>query len=104
MQEVTPQTPLYTISVASRLLGLHQQTLRMYERLGLVSPARVSGRVRLYSQADIEEVEYILYLVRERHVNLAGVRIILEIVEDPGVSRDKIRQRRTSSGDAGGQT
>jgi MerR family transcriptional regulator/heat shock protein HspR len=104
MPELTPETPLYTISVASRLLGLHQQTLRMYERLGLVSPARVSGRVRLYSQADIEEVEYILYLVRERHVNLAGVRLILEIVEDPGVSRDTIRKRHPSPGEPEGQT
>jgi len=57
MPELRPETPLYSISVAARLVGLHQQTLRLYERLGLVSPARISGRIRLYSQADIEEIE-----------------------------------------------
>jgi MerR family transcriptional regulator/heat shock protein HspR len=94
MPELRPETPLYSISVAARLVGLHQQTLRMYERLGLVSPARVSGRIRLYSQADIEEIEYIVYLVRVKRVNLAGVRLILEIVEDPRQSIENLRNRQ----------
>jgi len=94
MPELHPETPLYTIGVAARLLGLHQQTLRMYERLGLVSPARISGRTRLYSQADIEEIEYIVYLVRVKRVNLAGVRLILEIVEDPEQSLDNLRKKQ----------
>lgn len=93
MLELRPETPLYTIGVAARLVGLHQQTLRMYERLGLLSPARVSGRTRLYSQADIEEIEYIVYLVRVKRVNLAGVRLILEIVEDPEQSLDNIKKK-----------
>lgn len=93
MPELRPETPLYTIGVAARLVGLHQQTLRLYERLGLVSPARVSGRTRLYSQSDIEEIEYIVYLVRVKRVNLAGVRLILEIVEDPEQSLDNIKKK-----------
>lgn len=93
MPELRPETPLYSIGVAARLVGLHQQTLRMYERLGLVSPARQGGRARLYSQADIEEIEYIVYLVRVKRVNLAGVRLILEIVEDPGQSLDGIKKK-----------
>ena len=99
MPELKPETPLYTIGVAARLVGLHQQTLRMYERLGLVSPARISGRTRLYSQADIKEIEYIVYLVRIKRVNLAGVRLILELVEDPEQSIDNIRNRHTDSSD-----
>ncbi len=94
MPELHPETPLYSISVAARLVGLHQQTLRMYERLGLVSPARVSGRIRLYSQADIEEIEYIIYLVRVKRVNLAGVRLILEIVDDPQQSIENLRNKQ----------
>jgi MerR family transcriptional regulator/heat shock protein HspR len=99
MPELKPETPLYTIGVAARLVGLHQQTLRMYERLGLVSPARISGRTRLYSQADIKEIEYIVYLVRIKRVNLAGVRLILELVDDPEQSIDNIRNRHTDSSD-----
>ncbi|HAD82986.1 MAG: hypothetical protein A2509_10290 [Candidatus Edwardsbacteria bacterium RIFOXYD12_FULL_50_11] len=100
MPELHPQTPLYSISVAARLVGLHQQTLRMYERLGLVSPARISGRIRLYSQADIEEIEYIVYLVRVKRVNLAGVRLILEMVEDPRQTIDNLRKEHQAPIDA----
>jgi len=100
MPELHPQTPLYSISVAARLVGLHQQTLRMYERLGLVSPARISGRIRLYSQADIEEIEYIVYLVRVKRVNLAGVRLILELVEDPRQTIDNLRKEHQAPIDA----
>lgn len=92
MPELKPETPLYTIGVAAKLVGLHQQTLRLYERLGLVTPTRVSGRIRLYSQADIQNIEYVVYLVRVKRVNLAGVRLIMEIVEDPEQSIDNIRR------------
>lgn len=93
MPELHPETPLYTIGVAAKLVGLHQQTLRLYERLGLVCPARQSGRARLYSQSDIEEIEYIVYLVRVKRVNLAGVRLIMEIVDDPEQSLDNIKKK-----------
>ncbi len=86
-----PEEPLYPISVVARMLNLHEQTLRMYERMGFLSPARVSGKNRLYSQKDVERIETIVYLVRQRHLNLAGVRLILEMVEDPLGQVERIR-------------
>jgi MerR family transcriptional regulator/heat shock protein HspR len=83
--------PIYTISIAARLVRpiritdgsvrpLHAQTLRTYEREGLVKPQRV-GRNRLYSDRDIERLQHIQHLTQERGVNLAGVEIILELME-----------------------
>lgn len=86
-----PDEPLYPISVVARMLHLHEQTLRMYERMGLLSPARVSGKNRLYSQRDIETIETIVYLVRRRRLNLAGVRMVLEMVNDPEHQVERIR-------------
>lgn len=70
--------PLFMISVVSRMLGVHPQTLRLYEREGLVSPHRTK-RTRLYSQEDIERLSMILRLTRELGVNRAGVDIILRL-------------------------
>ncbi|WP_395089458.1 chaperone modulator CbpM [Armatimonas sp.] len=80
--------PLYTISIAARLVriekpeepAIHPQTLRMYERLGLVTPMRV-GKNRLYSEKDIERVRQIQRLTQEMGVNLAGVEVILGLLE-----------------------
>lgn len=79
--------PLYTISIAARLVRIerpeepiHPQTLRMYERIGLVTPQRV-GKNRLYSERDIERVRQIQRLTQEMGVNLAGVEIILSLLE-----------------------
>lgn len=80
--------PLYTISIAARLVRIerpdeppiHPQTLRMYERLGLVSPKRI-GKNRLYSEKDIERVRQIQRLTQELGVNLAGVEVILDLLE-----------------------
>lgn len=71
--------PLYTIGVAARLLGVHPQTLRLYEREGLISPSRTEGNTRLYSQRDIEDVRTIMHLTREVGVNLAGVELIVGV-------------------------
>ncbi len=71
--------PVFTISVVAHLLGLHQQTIRQYERQGLVSPCRTVRKTRLYSQADIERLESINYLVRHCRVNLAGVKIMVRL-------------------------
>lgn len=71
--------PLYMIGVAARLLGVHPQTLRLYEREGLISPSRTDGNTRLYSQGDIEAIRAIMYLTREEGVNLAGVELIIEM-------------------------
>ena len=79
--------PLYTISIAARLVRIerpeepiHPQTLRMYERMGLVTPQRV-GKNRLYSEYDIERVRQIQRLTQEMGVNLAGVEIVLSLLE-----------------------
>ena len=71
--------PVYTIRVAAQLVGVHQQTLRTYEREGLLTPARTAGRQRLYSQADIERLLVIRRLIDELGVNLAGADIILRL-------------------------
>lgn len=71
--------PLYRISVVAEMLALHPQTLRVYERKGLIRPSRTTGRTRLYSEEDVEEIRLILRLGRELGVNLAGVEIILKM-------------------------
>ena len=71
--------PLYMISVVSELLGVHPQTLRLYEREGFGNPKRTRGNTRLYSESDVEEVRRILHLTRDLGVNLAGVEVILEM-------------------------
>jgi MerR family transcriptional regulator/heat shock protein HspR len=68
---------VYTIAVASRLTGMHPQTLRKYERAGLLRPARQAGNQRLYSEADIRRLRRIQYLVEVRGVNVAGLELTL---------------------------
>src|ERR1700712_4596882 len=69
----------YTISVIAELYEIHPQTLRLYEREGLLTPSRSDGNTRLYTDTDIERLEVILSLTRELGVNLAGVEIILNM-------------------------
>ncbi len=73
--------PVYLISVVSKLLDIHPQTLRQYEREGLIAPSRTDGRMRLYSQRDLDKIKMVLRLTRELGVNLAGVDIILRLKE-----------------------
>src|SRR5919205_4393327 len=73
--------PMYVISVAARLVEMHPQTLRYYERAGLVKPTRSRGRIRLYSQRDIDRLRKIARLTEELGVNLAGVEVILHLTE-----------------------
>ncbi|HOQ97443.1 MAG TPA: helix-turn-helix transcriptional regulator [Anaerolineae bacterium] len=73
--------PCYVISIAAKLVALHPQTLRYYERLGLVVPSRSRGKVRLYSPSDIERLQRISRLVEDLGVNLAGVEVILNLTE-----------------------
>jgi MerR family transcriptional regulator/heat shock protein HspR len=72
---------LYFISMAARLLGMHPQTLRKYERLGLVQPTRRIGTMRLYSREELRRLRLIKHLVEEAGVNLAGVQKLLSVVE-----------------------
>ncbi len=73
--------PVFMISLAARLCEMHPQTLRMYERLGLVSPARRNGRNRLYSEEDIARLRQIQRLTQDLGVNLAGVEVILDLLQ-----------------------
>jgi MerR family transcriptional regulator, heat shock protein HspR len=71
----------YMISSVAELYGLHPQTLRLYERVGLLKPSRSQGNTRLYTDSDLERLEVILTLTREMGVNLAGIEIILNMRE-----------------------
>jgi MerR family transcriptional regulator/heat shock protein HspR len=72
---------LYFISMAARMLGMHPQTLRKYERLGLVQPTRTIGSMRLYSREELERLKLIKRLVDDAGINLAGVQRLLSIAE-----------------------
>jgi MerR family transcriptional regulator/heat shock protein HspR len=75
------QEELFFISVAAEMLGMHPQTLRKYERLGLIQPSRTIGSMRLYSRGEIERLRLIKHLVEEAGINLAGVQRLLLIGE-----------------------
>lgn len=71
--------PIFLISAVSEILDIHPQTLRQYEREGLIKPSRTNGKIRLYSQKDIDHIKYVLTLTRKLGVNLAGVDVILQL-------------------------
>lgn len=75
------EEPVYVISIAARMVNLHPQTLRAYELMGLVKPARTAGNIRLYSEVDIERLRQITRLIDDLGVNLAGVEVILHMRE-----------------------
>src|SRR5947209_6456273 len=79
--ESLPPNAAFVISVAARLLGVHEQTLRYYERAGLVEPARSKGRIRLYSLHDLERVRQIRRFTDDMGVNLAGVEVIMRLTD-----------------------
>jgi MerR family transcriptional regulator, heat shock protein HspR len=78
---VMDDRPRYMISVAAELVGMHPQTLRMYEQKGLVQPQRTAGNTRLYSEADLERLRLIQRLTGELGLNLAGVEAVLGLEE-----------------------
>src|SRR5688572_4197580 len=84
--------PRYTISVAAELVGMHQQTLRMYEAKGLVRPKRTPGNTRLYSEADLERLRLIQRLTTELGLNLAGVEHVLRLEAE--LARARARAER----------
>ena len=87
-----PDRPRYMISVAADLVGMHPQTLRMYESKGLVRPGRTPGGTRLYSDADIERLRLIHRLTTELGLNLAGVEHVLRMQDE--VNRMRARMER----------
>jgi MerR family transcriptional regulator/heat shock protein HspR len=92
--------PLFVISVASRLLQLHPQTLRKYEREGFVAPSRTQGNLRLYSSDDIDRLRQVKTLVEERGVNLAGVQMALQMTERVRQMQAELRSKRRNDFDA----
>ena len=77
--DVAEDTPVFVISVAATLAGMHPQTLRQYDRLGIVSPGRAAGRGRRYSNRDIQRLRDVQRLSHEDGINLAGIKRILEL-------------------------
>ncbi len=77
MSSKDPRLGAYMIGVVSMRYGVHPQTLRLYEREGLLTPSRTEGKTRLYSDEDLERLEFILNLTRDLGVNLAGVEVVL---------------------------
>ncbi len=69
----------YTIKIAAEMCGLHEQSLRMYERRGLIAPQRSRGNIRRFSDADVEQIRFIKRLVDDLGVNLAGVEVIMHM-------------------------
>ncbi len=85
---MTDDDPIYVISIAARLVGMHQQTLRYYERAGFIEPKRTPGNIRMYSNRDINRIRAAQRLIDELGVNLAGVDIILRM-------SDQLRQMQS---------
>lgn len=81
MSSRDPRVGAYMIGVVSVRYGVHPQTLRLYEREGLLTPSRTEGKTRLYSDEDLERLEFILNLTRDLGVNLAGVEVVLGMRE-----------------------
>ena len=73
--------PCYVISIAAEMLGIKTYTLRYYERVGIIKPSRSSGNIRLYSEADIELLRRVRHLIDDLGVNMAGVEVILNMLE-----------------------
>lgn len=88
------QGDLYFISMAARLLDMHPQTLRKYERLGLVRPTRTVGSMRVYTRHELDRLRLIKHLVDEAGVNLAGVQRLLEIAESVQRIRPLMKEGR----------
>jgi MerR family transcriptional regulator, heat shock protein HspR len=82
----------YMISAVAELYQLHPQTLRLYERVGLLKPSRSQGNTRLYTDSDLERLEVILNLTRELGVNLAGIEIILNMRDKMGEMQSQMEE------------
>ena len=79
MTNIPHDEPVFQISVVARMIGVHQQTLRTYERLGLVAPARTSGNQRMYSQRDVEVLQRLRQYIDDLGVNLAGAEVLMRL-------------------------
>lgn len=93
-REQSHDEPIYVIGVAARLVQMHPQSLRYYERIGLVVPSRSRGNLRLYSQRDVDRLLRVQQLVNDLGVNLAGVEVILKLIEQLADRERDITQRQ----------
>ena len=84
--------PCYVISIAARMIGVHAQTLRYYERAGLVEPSRSGGNKRLYSHRDIEKLRQIKTMIDDLGVNLAGVEVILRMLDRMAEMEQRVKE------------
>ena len=91
-------SPVFVISIAAELAGMHPQTLRQYDRLGLVSPSRTAGKSRRYSMRDVEKLQEIARLGSEG-VSLEGIRRILELEDNVRALRDRVRELESALAD-----
>ena len=99
-RETVEERAVYVISVAAELAGVHPQTLRIYERKGLVRPQRTSGNTRRYSDRDIDLLKQIQEMTQERGINLAGVKRIIEMQAELAALRAKMRELEAQLRDA----
>ena len=87
--------PIYMISVAAELVGMHPQTLRIYEQKGLVRPGRTPGGTRLYSESDVERLRIIQRLTSELGLNLAGVELVLRLEDELRKAHAQVERLQT---------
>jgi MerR family transcriptional regulator/heat shock protein HspR len=102
--ETVELSGVYIISVAARLLEMHPQTLRKYERFGLIRPSRTAGALRLYSDQDLARLRIVRRLVEELGLNLAGVRLLMEVVAQLGLAIQAIERDEVSREARGART
>ena len=86
--------PRYVISVAARMLGIQTHTLRYYEKIGIIEPCRSQGNIRLYSEMDIALIQRVKSLIDDLGVNLAGVEVILHMIERMSELQNELAQVR----------
>lgn len=95
--------PRYVISIAARILGTQTYTLRYYERIGLIEPKRSQGNIRLYSDRDIDLLRRVRTLVEDMGVNLAGVEVILRLVQRMSKMQDEMAKLESEVERLGGK-
>ena len=97
------EEPRYVISVAARILGTHTYTLRYYERIGLIEPKRSQGNIRLYSDRDIDLLRRVRTLVEDMGINLAGVEVILRLMQRMVEMQNEMEKLESEVGRLGGE-
>ncbi len=94
MTNIPRDEPVFSISIVSRMVGIHQQTIRSYERIGLIKPSRSPGNTRVFSQHDVERLQRVLSLMNDLGVNLAGVEVVLRMSSQIEELQRELRETR----------